>query len=434
MNEAMMKMQLSGSEASQRQIEVGKRKLEDLKRGFQGKDMSPEARDKRLREACEGFESVFINKLWTQMRKSIPKEGFLHGKDEEMYLGMFDQEISKKLASSGGIGIGDMLYRQLKQELNTASRVSAPSRMTEPLPVRDLKPSELPDRPQFDDSPENMYEPVDEFQPGGTSPDGVELDENELIPAAGPDSGASISGGADNATAPAQDGVSLTGAGVSVDESADRSAPLRKHTEAGAAAAVAASAEKGVPASPPSEEQVKTEVTRLARRIEQQQGAALGTGGLSSLAKPGTGVPEGPIPPMAWPVPGRLSSGFGWRDDPFTGRRAWHAGVDIAASEGSPVTSCWEGEVIFSGKKGGYGNLVVVEHAGGWRSYYGHNAENSVEVGDKIKAGEQIASVGNTGRSTGPHLHFELRQGDKAWNPLQIRRRLLAGLPIGSNA
>ena len=138
--------------------------------------------------------------------------------------------------------------------------------------------------------------------------------------------------------------------------------------------------------------------------------------------------------PLNWPVSGRISSGFGWRMSPFTGERTFHSGVDIAARQGDTVEACWDGQVIFSGLKDGYGRVVILEHPGGWQSYYGHNSENSVQVGDKVKAGEKIASIGNTGRSTGPHLHFELRRDGLAWDPEKIQQRLAAGKPAVGNA
>ncbi|MDY7001585.1 MAG: rod-binding protein [Thermodesulfobacteriota bacterium] len=79
-----------------------------------------ESGEKRLRGACEGFESIFINKLWKQMRASVPKEGYLHSKEEEIYLSMFDVEVSKKMSSAGGIGLGDLLFEQLQQQLSDA--------------------------------------------------------------------------------------------------------------------------------------------------------------------------------------------------------------------------------------------------------------------------------------------------------------------------
>jgi len=81
--------------------------------------------EKKLRSACEGFESIFINKLWKQMRSSVPKEGYLHSKEEDIYLSMFDVEVSKKMSSAGGIGLGDLLFQQLQEQLSDAgSRTS----------------------------------------------------------------------------------------------------------------------------------------------------------------------------------------------------------------------------------------------------------------------------------------------------------------------
>ena len=85
---------------------------------------------KELREACQGFEAIFIQKVWEQMRKNVPKEGYLHSKDEEIYQSMFDQELAKKMSSAGGIGLADIMYEQLSQKLWESSRTTAPSRVT----------------------------------------------------------------------------------------------------------------------------------------------------------------------------------------------------------------------------------------------------------------------------------------------------------------
>jgi len=85
------------------------------------KNLSPgKSGEKKLRGACEGFESIFINKLWKQMRASVPKEGYLHSKEEDFYLSMFDTEIAKKMSSAGGIGLGDLLFEQLQEKLSEA--------------------------------------------------------------------------------------------------------------------------------------------------------------------------------------------------------------------------------------------------------------------------------------------------------------------------
>lgn len=115
---------------------------------------------------------------------------------------------------------------------------------------------------------------------------------------------------------------------------------------------------------------------------------------------------------------GVLTSPFGMRKDPFTGQPAFHKGIDIAAARGTDIQAFEGGEVVFSGWRGGYGNLVVLRHPNGLETRYGHAAALNVRTGDTVRAGQVIAEVGSTGRSTGNHLHFEVRVGGEAVNPL----------------
>ena len=108
------------------------------------------------------------------------------------------------------------------------------------------------------------------------------------------------------------------------------------------------------------------------------------------------------------PVRGIVTSNVGWRHDPIDGTIRHHNGVDIAVPAGTKVKAIAAGKVIESGPHGGYGNLVKVEHSDGSVSMYGHNSRLEVNVGDQVQAGQTIALSGSTGRSTGPHLHFEL--------------------------
>lgn len=112
------------------------------------------------------------------------------------------------------------------------------------------------------------------------------------------------------------------------------------------------------------------------------------------------------------PTRGSLSSRFGSR----WGRM--HEGIDIAAKIGTPVYAADGGKVTFSGTKSGYGKIVIIDHGGGFQTYYAHNSKLVVSSGDKVYKGQKIAEVGNTGRSTGPHLHFEVRKNGKPINPL----------------
>lgn len=128
-------------------------------------------------------------------------------------------------------------------------------------------------------------------------------------------------------------------------------------------------------------------------------------------------------------APTRISSGFGNRTDPFTGTRAYHSGIDFPAPRGTIVMSAGYGKVTFVGQKSGYGNVVEVTHAAGLITRYGHLSAFLVKEGQVVNAGTPIAKVGSTGRSTGPHLHFEVRTKDQAVDPgkyLAAGRRLAA--------
>ena len=115
---------------------------------------------------------------------------------------------------------------------------------------------------------------------------------------------------------------------------------------------------------------------------------------------------------------GYVSSQFGSRTDPFTGRRAFHKGVDFAGREGAEVVAVASGVVIWSGERYGYGQLVEVNHGNGYVTRYAHNVDNLVAVGDTVRRGQVIARMGDTGRATGPNLHFEVLLNDEPVNPL----------------
>jgi len=112
--------------------------------------------------------------------------------------------------------------------------------------------------------------------------------------------------------------------------------------------------------------------------------------------------------PSIWPTRGWVTSSFGFRKSPFTGLREKHEGWDIAARSGAPVRATADGVVVVEGREYGYGNLVEIDHGYGIVTRYGHNSKHLVEVGDRVKRGQVVSLVGNTGRSTGPHLHYEI--------------------------
>lgn len=240
--------------------------------------------ERELRAAAAEFESLFINQMMKSMRDTIAKSELFHGGNaEEIYTSMLDAELSKSMARSGGIGLADMLLKQLSSQ-----------------------------------------EPEAPFEVNGSVP-------------------------------------------------SSKAFPIEKP-----------SAPAATSAPPPAQEESPEE-----------------GGGFSF-----------PIRDMS-----RISSHFGERKDPFTGKSRFHHGMDIAAESGTPVYPASPGKVIFSGRKGGYGNMVEVLHEDGLVTRYGHNSENAAKEGELVSPSRPIAFVGSTGRSTGPHLHFEVLRQGKALDP-----------------
>ncbi len=116
-------------------------------------------------------------------------------------------------------------------------------------------------------------------------------------------------------------------------------------------------------------------------------------------------------------VQGWLSSRYGMRTDPFSGKRAFHAGIDFAGKEGSAVVATAAGVVTWAGNRSGYGKLVEINHGGGYATRYAHSRTILVKVGETVKKGQIVGEMGSTGRSTGPHVHFEVLLNGRTVNP-----------------
>ncbi len=149
---------------------------------------------------------------------------------------------------------------------------------------------------------------------------------------------------------------------------------------------------------PPSAE---PRVDNLLRRIRFEQ---------QSLAEIAAAVKEHEArlknTPSIWPVQGWVTSGFGYRCDPFTGRRTMHEGMDIVAPAGSRIVAAADGRVTYAGWKSGWGRVVEIDHGFGIKTFYGHCRSVAVNVGDRVTRGQTIATVGSSGRATGVHLHY----------------------------
>jgi murein DD-endopeptidase MepM/ murein hydrolase activator NlpD len=137
---------------------------------------------------------------------------------------------------------------------------------------------------------------------------------------------------------------------------------------------------------------------------------------LSTLVQNGTA--DGGTPPWLWPVSGPISSEFGGRWSPYGHSYEFHPGLDIRATSGTPVTATGGGIVVFAGRMNGYGNMVVVDHGFELKTVYAHLSAVYMDVGQRVQAGDVVGTVGQTGRATGPHLHYEVRVGAAPVDPL----------------
>lgn len=196
---------------------------------------------------------------------------------------------------------------------------------------------------------------------------------------------------------------------------------------------------------------VQKDIERLARPAASRQevttdvrptvASGSATGGASPAVAPySTAPPAGvAVPPsvpaasepsaqVALPLDSAVTSPFGWRQDPFHGRSRFHSGVDLRAAYGQDVPAAASGTVEFAGTQGGYGQTVVVAHGNGLRTRYAHLSSLNVEAGQRIAAGTLVGRAGSSGRSTAPHLHFEVTQDGARVDPMTIAGRIPGGL------
>lgn len=252
---ALVTSQNGAADQSRRELQA---KLTGLG-GINGRKLSPEAQEKKLREACEGFESVFIQKMWQEMRNTIPKGGLMHGKEERFWQDMYDQELSKSMTSAGGIGLADMMYAQLSRNLVSASRSAAGASQS-----RAFAPEAAP--------------LLDAPAPTGETGASDKAPAAPVQPATAAASVASIYDGAAPATAPGpEDKVAPAAAVAPAPAAAANAAP------AAAPAAMAAAAEEPVELNPEVERALASLRARQALH-QQETGGATPQQGAAAVA------------------------------------------------------------------------------------------------------------------------------------------------------
>jgi murein DD-endopeptidase MepM/ murein hydrolase activator NlpD len=183
-----------------------------------------------------------------------------------------------------------------------------------------------------------------------------------------------------------------------------------------------------------SEEFQEQQVAVSLDQLTALKTSALGGGatlGLSMMSKGGRALTTADwvrlaAAPTLWPVEGRLTSSFGERLDPFNGEGAFHSGVDISGNQGAPILAPADGVIVYADYMRGYGRLLVIAHAHGISTRYGHLSGFAVSAGQNVSRGDVVGYVGDTGRSTAPHVHYEVRINNVPVNPRKYLRTTMA--------
>ena len=430
-------------------------------------------KQEKLRESCEGFEAIFLQKMWEQMRKTVPKEGYLHSKDEEMYQSLFDIELCKKMAGAGGIGLADMLYEQLSQQLENTGRTTSPGTYRIPLnvpPSEDLgafkaaeAAAEASESPGKKMTADNLYSPLPEQNadlelaeadlqaniPGAIDEALSDLKKELRLPPEQEKGAAAAEWAAFRSTVTGMPDAAEPNAALTV-VMGNQQQPVPPSS--GAAASGPARTGAGLHSTRPSGNEI-TPASQSKSSPESANPALLswqGNGPVSAKPKPApvfnrsrsksksAEAPPAPASPAApglaprgsvWPLEGAVVSRFGWEDDQATGKRRWNSGINIAAPAESPVRAILAGTVVYSGQREGHGNTVVLEHKGGYRSYYENLESTGLQVGDKVQHGSNFAKIAAQPSSSSDgensaSLYFEIKKGEMALNPESAIRRM----------
>ena len=409
-------------------------------------------KQEKLREACEGFEAIFLQKMWEQMRKTVPKEGYLHSKDEETYQSLFDVELCKKMASAGGIGLADMLYEQLSQQLENTGRTTTPSSYRTPLNIAPTT-TLLPQPKESDTAQakpeaaslkaEDLYSPLPQTAADAADEAAGKNGESLILSALDEikvDLGLEPKDKGLAAKEWAEERRLATG---SVEPDAKDEAALASDDKAAADAtdgktvadqpgekdggAKARAEDAGTAVDPALVSwQGPGQVSASPRPFSPFAGRAAKIQASDKADEAKKNARRGMAPEETlWPVAGEqgvVTARFGWEDDAATGKRRWNSGVSIDVPPGSAVRAVLDGTVVYAGHREGAGNSIVLEHKGGYRSYYGNLMPSDVKIGDKVKHGSEFAKIASQAPSSSngensASLHFELKKGEMALNP-----------------
>ena len=344
-----------------------------------------------VKAVAREMESLFAYEMIKAMRAaSNTSAAGSNGLGGEMYGSLFDMELARVM-SSRGLGLQEMILKGIRQVENQGGKEAAPERPSDAsppggVPFGSSKWYALAARPGNISGFKNTVSALAAAPPAAQTPPA------RLSVAQTPPSAALSPG------LPKGDALPSVGRG-------DVSTPVAASGAITTPAAPPAAAQPP-PASPPGNVRPPGFVSRVTDFVSRITGAA---------EKSASGEWSPPIREE-----GRVTSPFGYRKDPFTGARKFHNGIDIAAAAGAKVHPVQSGEVLFSGYRKGYGNIVEIGHGDGLVTMYAHNRANHASVGDKVSPDTVIAEVGSTGRSTAPHLHFEVRRNGQKISPKMV--------------
>lgn len=411
-----MTPKMAADAASQQELTQRKLSIDALSKRLG----DPSTKEKKLRESCEGFESIFLQKMWEEMRKNVNKEGYLHSKDEETYQSMFDVELAKKMTSAGGIGLADMLYEQLSQQLSDTGRTKTPT-ARKALPIDaaiSRKEAILSQQAKGELRAEDLYSELVPEKEDISQQDSEQSLENVLQEIRADLAGVKLSTEKNedledtkNTLASAEETSSLT----SIPPLVPKTIEKKLAGEAGFASTSwkAQSGKISAKTKPISTSMSKRKVMAPGKSVNEVIRKKY-----VSNAQESNGI----LPSEArWPIEGQISSSFGWQND-GDGKRHWNAGVSIKGNGGESVAACMGGKVLFSGPAEGYENLIVLEHPNGYKSYYGNVTDVAITAGDILQAGTNFAKVKISSSEqeipeNSSSLFFALKRGEVAINP-----------------
>lgn len=337
-------------------------------------------RREALTRAAEQFESILLMQLTSALNRiggSEAGEDSLFGQDggSDLAQKMFSEQLAQAMAQAGGVGLKDLILKQfgINPDASNTGGESATASLSKAMSAfREIKAA--------NSAAENFPEKVSIDKSGRIIP----VTENY---------------------APLKPGEAQV---ISTDNAADSNTAALVDDEAWRAA-------------------FTNEPKKSGLHVPQAvMNEILSYGTKSAAPLPAAAVTPANSAGFEMPVEGgRISSNFGERFHPVDKRMKFHGGLDIAARRGTPISAASDGTVIFAGRRGGYGNLVIIDHGNGTTTRYAHADRLLVEKGERVGSGQQIATVGSTGKSTGPHLHFEVRENDRAIDPLKLFSNVL---------